>query len=633
LRTFIGIAVLLVGWVTLGLIGSGSIFKGFNFGKDAKEIESVIAQSAQATLGKTTYGVQTSVSGRDIRVSGTVANDIEKAAILANLDATHGRRVVVDELNLIDIATPYTFRGSKSAGELTLWGYAPTETALGIEGATLTVAGGMPDENWPAFVALGAKSIDQMKDASFQITDRSIQVSGVAASFEQRDAVRAMFDTLPEGYRAQVSLDIAPTIPYVFNGTRTQDGDTYSGYVPSPSAAVGLTGLIGDDAKALKPTAGMPDDNWLSVVGVGVKAMKSLNAGELSVVDRDVFLTGSVNTPDAVASIQDLFATMPDGYTASVNLKSLDDGTPAILNFDWVAGKGGAINGKGADGMTLDDLTGALNLPKLEGVFRQGRVRGRDTILAKFKGIAPALPLLESAKAQVSADKASFTGVLLPGGDLEIAEAALLDALGDDADISLTRSALEPKEGDKRRNADTGKDEVFQGGFWLVVPKPVVVIAEPVTPTPITPEPTVPEVIETPEPAPSSADVLQARCETTTKDILAEAKISFETGSATLTAQSRDLLTRLGAVMGACAGVNGLRVNVGGHTDSQGSDKFNLDLSQKRANSVRDALIQSGVSQDAITSTGFGETQPIATNDTEEGRAQNRRTTFDWVQK
>ena len=79
--------------------------------------------------------------------------------------------------------------------------------------------------------------------------------------------------------------------------------------------------------------------------------------------------------------------------------------------------------------------------------------------------------------------------------------------------------------------------------------------------------------------------------------------------------------------------MNGLRVNVGGHTDSQGSDEFNLDLSQQRANSVRDALIQSGVSQDAIDATGFGETQPIATNETEEGRAQNRRTTFDWVQK
>ena len=112
LRRLIGLAVLLVGWVVLGLIGSGNIFTDFNFGKDAKEIESVIAQNAQMALGKTTYGVQTSVSGRDIRVSGTVANDIEKAAILANVDATRGRRVVVDDLLLIDIASPYTFRGS-----------------------------------------------------------------------------------------------------------------------------------------------------------------------------------------------------------------------------------------------------------------------------------------------------------------------------------------------------------------------------------------------------------------------------------------------------------------------------------------------------------------------------------------
>jgi OOP family OmpA-OmpF porin len=621
LRKFLGLSVLFVGWVVLGLIGSGNVFDDWKFGKDAKEIQRYVAQQAQRNVGKTTYNVQTEVSGRDVRVFGTVANQGEKAAILAGVDATRGRRVVIDELELIDIASPYVFRGSQSASGLVLQGNSPTASTLGLDGADLTLAGGMPDAQWPAFVTLGVQGISAMKNASFEISDRAIQVSGLVRSYEERDVVRAMFDGLPDGYSAQVNLDVAATVPYVFNGIKREDGEAYSGYVPSASARGGLTGLIGDDAQALKPTAGMPDENWLSVVGVGVKAMKSLNEGSLAVVDREVTLTGSVNTPDAVASIQGLFAAMPEGYTASVNLNSLDDGTPSVLDFDWIAGKGGTISGKGPDGVSLDDLTGALNLPKLDGIFRQGRVRGKDEILARFTGIAPALPLLERARAQVSIDSASFVGVLAPGGDLDVAEAVLIDALGDDAEISLSRSTLEPKEGDTRSNEDTGKDEVFKGGFWFVVKEPVVE-------APVVSEPAVDEV-ETQSPA----EVLQARCEATTKEILAQAKISFETGSAVLTGESSEMLSRLGSVMGACAGSNGLQVNVGGHTDSQGSDEFNLDLSQKRANSVRDALIESGVLETAIKATGFGETQPIATNDTEDGRAQNRRTTFEWVIK
>ncbi len=621
MRKFLGLSVLFVGWVVLGLIGSGSVFDDWKFGKDAEEIQSFVAQQAQRNVGKTTYNVQTDVSGRDVRVFGTVANEAEKAAVLAGVDATRGRRVVIDELELIDIASPFVFRGSKGAGGLVLQGNSPTASTLGLDDADLTLAGGMPDAQWPAFVALGVQGISSMENASFEISDRTMQVSGLVGSYEERDAVRAMFDGLPDGYSAQVNLDVAPTVPYVFNGVKREGGEAYSGYVPSASARGGLAGLIGDDAQSLKPAAGMPDENWLSVVGVGVKAMKSLNEGSLAVVDRTVTLTGSVNTPDAIASIRGLFAAMPEGYTATVNLNSLDDGTPSVLDFDWVAGKGGSISGKGPDGVSLDDLTGALNLPKLEGIFRQGRVRGKDEILAQFKGIAPVLPLLESAQAQVRVDGASFTGVLAPGGDMDVAEAGLIDALGSGADIALVRSALEPKEGDERINEDTGKNEIFQGGFWFVVKDPVIEV-------PIVSEPVVTKV-ETQSPA----EVLQARCEVTTKEILAQAKISFETGSAVLTGDSREMLSRLGAVMGACAGSNGLQVNVGGHTDSQGSDEFNLDLSQQRANSVRDALIESGVLRAAITATGFGEAQPIATNDTEDGRAQNRRTTFDWIIK
>ena len=68
-----------------------------------------------------------------------------------------------------------------------------------------------------------------------------------------------------------------------------------------------------------------------------------------------------------------------------------------------------------------------------------------------------------------------------------------------------------------------------------------------------------------------------------------------------------------------------VRVEIGGHTDSRGSAQGNLDLSAGRARSVQDYLINKGVSPSQLETKGYGETQPIATNDTAEGREQNRR--------
>ena len=69
-------------------------------------------------------------------------------------------------------------------------------------------------------------------------------------------------------------------------------------------------------------------------------------------------------------------------------------------------------------------------------------------------------------------------------------------------------------------------------------------------------------------------------------------------------------------------------IEVQGHTDSRGSDKRNQKLSERRANAVRDALIKKGIDGSRIIAKGYGETQPIASNATAEGRAKNRRTVF-----
>jgi outer membrane protein OmpA-like peptidoglycan-associated protein len=68
-----------------------------------------------------------------------------------------------------------------------------------------------------------------------------------------------------------------------------------------------------------------------------------------------------------------------------------------------------------------------------------------------------------------------------------------------------------------------------------------------------------------------------------------------------------------------------LRLEVEGHTDSVGTDEYNQRLSENRANSVRDFLVHEGTNTSSIAARGFGEYQPVATNDTAAGRQQNRR--------
>ncbi len=76
----------------------------------------------------------------------------------------------------------------------------------------------------------------------------------------------------------------------------------------------------------------------------------------------------------------------------------------------------------------------------------------------------------------------------------------------------------------------------------------------------------------------------------------------------------------------------GLRIEIGGHTDSTGADLHNQELSKNRAQSVFDYLVDAGISTGRLSYKGFADDQPLASNDTEEGRAQNRRTEFKIVE-
>jgi outer membrane protein OmpA-like peptidoglycan-associated protein len=98
--------------------------------------------------------------------------------------------------------------------------------------------------------------------------------------------------------------------------------------------------------------------------------------------------------------------------------------------------------------------------------------------------------------------------------------------------------------------------------------------------------------------------------------------VLFDTGKSTLRPLAREKLAK---VAGIVSGHPGLRLDVEGYTDSVGGDEYNQQLSEQRGTSVRDYLMMQGMQGSSVSSRGFGKTQPVATNDTADGRQQNRR--------
>ncbi len=102
-------------------------------------------------------------------------------------------------------------------------------------------------------------------------------------------------------------------------------------------------------------------------------------------------------------------------------------------------------------------------------------------------------------------------------------------------------------------------------------------------------------------------------------------RVLFDFDSAELHDEGRQLLDEIIEIGESCPDI---RVRVAGHTDSVGDREYNIRLSQERADVVVEYLVSKGVDRDRLTAVGFGYSQPVADNSTEEGRAQNRRIEF-----
>ncbi len=172
------------------------------------------------------------------------------------------------------------------------------------------------------------------------------------------------------------------------------------------------------------------------------------------------------------------------------------------------------------------------------------------------------------------------------------------------------------------------RDIVVSAGFQFMFGAPT---PPPPAPTPPPPPPVVRELPPPPPPPPPpvchapAGFQVDADCRIIQQKVVVRA-VDFEFNSTNLTGPAQETLIEVAA---ALVKQPELQVEIQGYSDSVGAVAYNLNLSQKRAESVRAYLISRGVGAANLTAKGYGKADPIATNATAEGRAQNRRVDFE----
>ncbi|WP_437291326.1 OmpA family protein [Sorangium sp. So ce406] len=121
------------------------------------------------------------------------------------------------------------------------------------------------------------------------------------------------------------------------------------------------------------------------------------------------------------------------------------------------------------------------------------------------------------------------------------------------------------------------------------------------------------------------------RVEVTEKQIVINEKILFEHDKAAIRTESHSLLNEVVDTIKKHPHIK--KIAIEGHASSDGADEHNLKLSDRRAKAVMEYLVQHGIPQGMLTAKGYGETKPIADNESEEGREKNRRVEFNIVEQ
>ncbi|WP_425053010.1 OmpA family protein [Psychromarinibacter sp. S121] len=449
----------------------------------------------------------------------------------------------------------------------------------------------VPD-GWGPALTYSLDALARLPRSKISVSPGSVEITAISDSAEQKRALQdALNADLPAG--VTLALDISaprPVItPFTLRFLMDEEGgrfDACSAHTEDGRArilaAAAAAGLQGKATCTLG--LGVPSPRWPDAVTAGIDAVARLGGGTLSFSDADVSLTAPVGTDQTTFDtvVGELEAALPEVFSLNAVL-------PAPLQID----------GAGADAGELAPEFVATLSP--EGLL-QLRGRVNDARLREA---------VESfARARFST--AEVRGTMRTAEDLPVGWSGRVFS-GLEALSNLTNGALVVQPENITIRGDTD-DPDARAEIARILGDQLGAAAN------ITINVTYHEVEEPEVTLPTPEECVDA-----INAILAARKITFAPGSAEIDSSARVSVDRIAEVMEDCTAVP---MEIGGHTDSQGREAMNLGLSQRRAEAVLEALMARRVLTANLTARGYGEEQPIADNDSEEGREENRRIEF-----
>jgi OOP family OmpA-OmpF porin len=546
------------------------------------------------------------IDGLQVILSGTAPDEAARFAAISTAGTVVDASRVIDQVQISqrDAATapPFSVDILRNDAGVSLIGLVPAGedreaildrigTIGAVEVTDLLEPAPYPvPETWPAALGFGLDALASLPRSKITIEASRVTVTAIADSAAAKRATeRSLRDSVPAGI--ELVLDISaprPVLtPFTLRFVKDERGARFDACsADSPDArdqilaAARDAGLPGEASCLVG--LGQPSPRWAEATVLGIRAVNELGGGSVTFSDADVLLQAPPGTRqadfDRIAGA--LQTSLPDVFS----LKSVIPETPAA-----------------ASDAATDDVVEFVATRSPEG---QTLLRGRlpDELTRDA--------VQNFALARFGTDGTDMTARIAegtpPGWGVRVLVA--LEALSELNDGSLT---VRPDV--IRVTGNTGNAEAQDEIARLVTGK----LGEE---TNLVLDVTYVEALD-----PVAALPTPEECVERINAAIAVRKITFEPGSTSIESGALATIDRIAEALRECQTV---KMEIGGHTDSQGSEGMNERLSQERADAVLTAIMARRVLTANLTAKGYGESEPIADNGTEEGRESNRRIEF-----
>jgi OmpA-OmpF porin, OOP family len=541
-------------------------------------------------LGKLTTG-KTRIEDQKFSIEGA-------APTVAMFDEVTGRNKTLPRAFGLDreaitapTAKPYRWEIAKEAAAVTLTGFVPNEaakaatvaaTSAAIPGVTITdrqeVALGAPD-GFDGMTALAIAEVAKLNRGRGALEDTAFTITGEAPEQAAKDQVRSNVASLPTGFglaKEEITVAIPVVRPYRFEAVKADNNAiTLNGLVPSNAERASVVSRARQIAGGagvtdnLTVAKGLPSSvDYIQSSNFMLGELSKLLRGTATVEDADLTFTGDAAEATIKAAVEQ---RLNEPLIGGIKLKSQAITAP-VKPYIWSA----------------DKAPGSLTLRGYypDEAARQAVVKEATEKFPQDKVIDEMQPGLGAPACYSSATSTALTQLVRLGvGSAEFSDTAL----------SLRGEAMTQPAADEITSAATAG--VGTGCTAVAA---------------ITVRPAAPEVPK-------------ETCQELFKDILGKGQILFETDMADIKQASYGKLDNLVFVLNRCPEA---KVEIAGHTDSRASNAYNQALADRRARSVVDYLTNAKINADRLKPVGYGETQPIAPNDSAENMSKNRRIEF-----